>query len=303
MAKFLSITDLSLDSTSILHPRISKAFRKSWLKIPTTIRSQAYDTLGLYSSLVYKPQLPWIRPLPFGLYLKRERVGRNGNEAAALRLVNEHTSIPAPSLIDSIEDRHGNKYIVISRVPGRPVSDVLGLMSDKDISRLVQDLRSCISQLRNVPSTSAQAICGASGGPLFDYRLPPGITGPFASQDDFHHDLTAAATHLSENARSVAQNYRICNKNNQPRFTHGDLNVSNIFVSPGGRLSGLIDWECAGFYPESWEKSKALYAIASYSSDSLWEEWREVVDTAIPGYDIEMEIERVLWGFPESSRS
>lgn len=50
-------------------------------------------------------------------------------------------------------------------------------------------------------------------------------------------------------------------------FTHADLNSRNILVdevvqqdgSLGGRVTGIVDWEMAGYYPEYWEYTKALY--------------------------------------------
>lgn len=36
-------------------------------------------------------------------------------------------------------------------------------------------------------------------------------------------------------------------------FTHGDLHFSNILVGGDGHISGIIDWEFAGWYPVYWE--------------------------------------------------
>lgn len=47
-------------------------------------------------------------------------------------------------------------------------------------------------------------------------------------------------------------------------FTHGDLTYTNIIVkgAPGSyRLSGVIDWEQAGWYPEYWEYCKLLHGV------------------------------------------
>jgi aminoglycoside phosphotransferase (APT) family kinase protein len=45
-------------------------------------------------------------------------------------------------------------------------------------------------------------------------------------------------------------------------LTHGDLNLANILVlrSPDGSqisVSGIVDWEQAGWYPDYWEYCKA----------------------------------------------
>lgn len=36
-------------------------------------------------------------------------------------------------------------------------------------------------------------------------------------------------------------------------FTHGDFKAHNILVDDEGQLSGFLDWESAGWYPEYWE--------------------------------------------------
>jgi thiamine kinase-like enzyme len=66
-------------------------------------------------------------------------------------------------------------------------------------------------------------------------------------------------------------------------FTHGDLHISNILVRPrpsptptanadddeltpgssttGWKIVALLDWECAGWYPEHWEYVKILSSV------------------------------------------
>lgn len=41
-------------------------------------------------------------------------------------------------------------------------------------------------------------------------------------------------------------------------FTHADLRPQNIMVR-GGSITGILDWELSGWYPEYWEFAKALY--------------------------------------------
>lgn len=35
-------------------------------------------------------------------------------------------------------------------------------------------------------------------------------------------------------------------------------------VDNGGKISGVVDWECAGWYPEYWEYTKAHF-VARYT--------------------------------------
>ena len=41
-----------------------------------------------------------------------------------------------------------------------------------------------------------------------------------------------------------------------------DLGPTNVMVSDDGRLSGIIDWESAAYYPRFWLATKPLVAWA-----------------------------------------
>ena len=41
-------------------------------------------------------------------------------------------------------------------------------------------------------------------------------------------------------------------------FTHADLHPRNILIGEDGGITGIIDWETAGWYPRYWERVKAL---------------------------------------------
>ena len=75
-------------------------------------------------------------------------------------------------------------------------------------------------------------------------------------------------------------------------FTHGDLAPRNVLVLEDGTVSGLIDWEYAGWYPEHWEYVKALYCTMSRPDKSWDEAVREVVG---PGsYEEELRVDKML---------
>lgn len=49
-------------------------------------------------------------------------------------------------------------------------------------------------------------------------------------------------------------------RQHQSFFTHADLHPTNILIDRG-RLSGIIDWECAGYFPEYWESTRAIHGV------------------------------------------
>jgi len=58
-----------------------------------------------------------------------------------------------------------------------------------------------------------------------------------------------------------------------------------------GKISGIVDWETAGWYPEWWEYTKCHFGIYGHKK------WLEVIEEILPGYQNELEAERELWKF------
>ena len=58
-------------------------------------------------------------------------------------------------------------------------------------------------------------------------------------------------------------------------FTHGDVRTANIMVDIDQtgiyHVTGIIDWETSGFYPEYFESSKILYLFRLYKEEDWWQ--------------------------------
>lgn len=220
--------------------------------------------------------------LPFGLYMKK-CMRASENEPNALKLVEEHTTIAAPRLVDTWEF-NGARYFIMTRVPGTPVLWVYHLMSYPERERFAKDLRNCVDQLRNIPNNTSYLICDSLGGPITDHRIPRGIGGPFNTEAEFNEYLTS---HLDASFSEVVKIKNLSvREHDRFYFTHADFHPSNILVDRG-RLSGIVDWESAGFWPEYWEFTKTLYCTHA-NSDIAWRTFgRE--------YEPELEVEKELW--------
>jgi aminoglycoside phosphotransferase (APT) family kinase protein len=70
-------------------------------------------------------------------------------------------------------------------------------------------------------------------------------------------------------------------------FTHGDYRAANSMVdmveSRRYFVTGVIDWESRGFYPEYFEFSRVLYLNASFETD--W--WRNIPACIAPAMNRE----------------
>ncbi|KAG6104364.1 hypothetical protein E4U13_008404 [Claviceps humidiphila] len=61
-----------------------------------------------------------------------------------------------------------------------------------------------------------------------------------------------------------------------------------------GRLSGIIDWETCGWFPDYWDYTKAHY-ITKFNR-----RWLKMVDAVfgkLGNYEAELTVERQLWEY------
>ncbi|SPQ21779.1 a4c82a13-a3d1-47be-8447-19bb477f167b [Thermothielavioides terrestris] len=236
-----------------------------------------------------------VQRLPFGLYLKKrslEDYGTLKNEYRALELVRRHTDVPVPRPLDLVSDDK-RSYLLTSAVPGCHVGLRINNMSDEEVSSLVRDLRRWLEHIRSIPKRVAPEyeISNAAGEGCYDFRILAGVDcpdtrgvifGPYKNEDDFNSILQCGA--LPDVAHRAG--HKIV-------FTHGDINMHNVMVKDG-KLSGIVDWECAGWYPEYWEYTKAHYVTKHH-----WH-WRKMVDEAfreLGDYRDELATEKKLWEY------
>lgn len=240
-----------------------------------------YHVLSKVGEYIYPSDHSLVRRLPFGLYLK-SCVRSQQNEAVALQLVEKYTSVPVPLWIDDYEE-NGSTTLIMTSVRGRSLQRVFHRISYQEREQLSTDLKRIISELRHIPNQTRYCFANTLGGALFDYRV--GEFGPFIQASDFHKHLLPE--HTSTETRQAAA--LVHSRHQASFFTHADLNWTNILIDQG-RLSGLVDWECAGYFPGYWEFTKAMYGIMNN------EDMEKIVgDTFDQDYTDELEVERKLW--------
>ncbi|KAL1984305.1 hypothetical protein VTN96DRAFT_9263 [Rasamsonia emersonii] len=124
------------------------------------------------------------------------------------------------------------------------------------------------------------------GGPMIDHRLPDGQCGPFNQESDFNNHLV----HKYVGSTTREEIAPVHSRQHQSFFTHADFHPSNILIDRG-RLSGIIDWECAGYFPAYWEFTKAIYGVENN------EPMEKMMRAAFRGEDFEDELkaEKLLW--------
>ncbi|PGH13415.1 hypothetical protein AJ79_03694 [Helicocarpus griseus UAMH5409] len=255
--------------------QIFQFIRASWLTIPRFIRIPLSMMLLYAGKKLYPSYDPGIQRLPFGLYVKYGRFGHakdvKPHEAEGLTLLENHTDVPVPRLLNFFEYRE-NLYLFMTRIYGQPVQNTFHLMTYKEWERLVDELRHCISQFRQIPN--GRAHC----------RFNDNVRGNFESVRDFNGSLVTR-----QNLASVVEAAH--SKEQRVYFTHGDFSSMNI-LTHNGRFAGIVDFECSGFLPEYWE-----YTMAMFDFWATQKPWGALVDSVFEGFDYreELEAERELW--------
>lgn len=230
---------------------------KLWLSTPRSLRRITYWGLCHPGRKLYG-KVSFTQRLPFGLFLKWGFEQNIEREALSTIYVAMNTTIPVPTVLDVIEDGKFTLMLMTS-LPGAEIS---GYIEDGEVPEeyFETTMRDWLGQLRALtPPTGSWQVCSVAGGPVKSFRVEPDPFGPFPDVASFHEKILRACP-VVEWPRleqivslSYAKPHRVC-------FSHGDLHMSNILFHEG-RMSGLVDWECAGWFPEYWDYTMAIYHI------------------------------------------
>ncbi|KAJ0162675.1 hypothetical protein CTA2_4196 [Colletotrichum tanaceti] len=190
------------------------------------------------------------------------RSWRLRREVEAMAHVRRETSILVPAIIDVCLDddpAKENCCFVMERLPGRQMDVAWPEMDDKARSETVRQLRAYLDELHQLRPSDPGFIGSVTGGPAYDHRITNMRTcGPFASVAEFH-DFLVAPVRKSPRPEWFAKYRSQLPDTYDVRFSHADLSWENILVDGStGRVTGILDWEMAGYWPEWWEYSKAV---------------------------------------------
>jgi serine/threonine protein kinase len=186
------------------------------------------------------------------------------SEADSLSFVSQHTALPVPKVLGTYTHKD-TFYIVMTRIRGQQLSELLPNMSANEIDAITDDLKRMINEMRGlqIMDFEKESFIGSIGcQPCADtmFRAGHESKGPFKNVDEMHDNILQRYNNRWSRGTIWTEYTRRMYKENAGRaivFTHGDLSPGNIMVE-SGRISGIIDWEQAGWYPEYWEYVKAM---------------------------------------------
>ncbi|MCJ1444186.1 MAG: hypothetical protein MMC23_004687 [Stictis urceolatum] len=209
----------------------------------------------------------------------KERSSKGANfEAANVEFIKEKTTIPVQTIIEAWSEDEDRYFLLARRVPGTTMCEAWPFLSEDDRERIAKQTADYLAQLRNLQSPMIESL---GGKPVYDAFLFPGDyenpSGPLGSDKALWNKIASSIAHIPEKAQQYLKSRM---PPAQPyTFSHRDLTDVNIMVD-NGNLSGIIDWEAAGYYPVWWE-----YVGAGIGHGLQDKEWKNLLRKHMPKYD------------------
>lgn len=196
------------------------------------------------------------------IVVKYSRHVRGEREAKAIAFIRENCPrIPVPEVSGWWKGEKDIEHLAMSKMPGTMLSKTWDTMDSQQKENVLKDLGEILNDLRKLRAPPGALIGPLDGGPAGDARAwGMEYDGPFKTESEFNDWLISLIHPESMKFHSTFyyETIRNCLKSNhQLRFSHGDLGFHNILVQDG-RITGVIDWEFAGWYPEYWEYVKMI---------------------------------------------
>lgn len=195
---------------------------------------------------------------------------------AMVFIANSALSVPIPKVFRAEMFEDGTTVIEMENIPGETLEQVWPTLSEEGKKSFARQMNSILEQLR---SLQGQNIGAVEGGPAVDMRRSTERGGPFSCEADFNaflrQDVVTKTPKIYHRMLTslMSDAHRIL-------FTHGDLSPRNIIVREGC-IVGLLDWECAGWYPEQWEFVRFFRNIYTRID---WHEYADIIFTdSYPG--------------------
>jgi len=154
-------------------------------------------------------------------------------------------------------------------VPVTPLKTTWPNMSSQDKDSIAVQLGGYMSQIRSIPKPETFKdlyVCATDGTPCRDVLLS------WLGLRDIRSDEELRTLLMETTEKSGWGDKRKLGLKVPPSsrsvFTHTDLNPKNIMVD-GAKITGILDWETSGWYPEYWESLNMGNPLRPYG------DWRE----------------------------
>ena len=216
-----------------------------------------------------------VRLLDNGVVLKIANRLQN-SEATALYLVEEQTpEVPIPEFINTqFEETTHTRYLWMSYVPGDTLDSKWPTLDQPTKERICKDTWNIITQIRHIrrpPDLEKFWVCSADGSatedPLLEDLKKP--SRPISNDSVLRARIHERYLHFA-GQRYAKELPQMLPRSSSSVFTHGDIAPRNIMIDEHQHITGIIDWETAGWYPHYWEYANIMRPACILGD---WQEW------------------------------
>jgi hypothetical protein len=156
----------------------------------------------------------------------------------------------------------------MSFVPGVTLGKIWPRLQESQKRSVSKELDSIFSDLRQLKHPEKVALGGVAGEGCKDTRRHTKTSKiPLYTSSEFWDFQYSGARVGSKIYLEFLRQLTLPFQAQICVFTHGDVRTDNIIVQPddtgGYRVSGIIDWEMSGFYPEDFECTKITNTLAT----------------------------------------
>ncbi|KAJ3566541.1 hypothetical protein NP233_g6946 [Leucocoprinus birnbaumii] len=140
----------------------------------------------------------------------------------------------------------------------------------EELLAIMSEVGDCLQKIRRFASPYGNAVCGPDGQRIYTRAVPELECRRCESPEDYHDLMLSCIRRLrDDHPEHYAQVSKLKKRSYRTVFAHGDLHLGNI-MAQNGRLTGIIDWDSGGWYPDYWDFVLPM---------PLWpKEWGWVVD-------------------------
>ena len=179
---------------------------------------------------------------------------------------------------------HGVWYFFMDECPGVPLDTVIDGMSPAELDGIADQLIAVLDEMRAYTSA---ALGSVDGGPYNNRFMPYPWNPPHAFSSVKEYLDHYRSFFLDFCGQEYVEELFSCFPTETKVYlTHGDLLPHNILVE-GSKITGIIDWETAGYYPEFWEYCRM------HDLGRMTPAWAYVLARIFPGPRREKEIKSV----------
>lgn len=178
--------------------------------------------------------------------MKESRHGRH--ESEIMKYIAANTTLPVPKVYDfKFDEQRQSFFIVMDYVPGDTLERRWKNFTSDQRDFVCHQLAECLAQLRKLTGDYIGTVNrGAIRFGLWQSRWG----GPFDNEKEFNDWMLEAGGDAAE--CGLTHDHAI-------HFAHADLSPRNIMVDENGRITGILDWERAGWFPEYWDIVRIYY--------------------------------------------